>query len=129
MSSGGGTRFYTDDTVNSLICDGNHWTAAAEKMVAEVESVAGRFLLFHQSLVHEGVPTDPNTSFCKYIIRSDIMFRRSPELCDGERDRAAFVLFQQAEDLAEAGDVAESIKLFQRAFKLSPEMARMMGHA
>jgi hypothetical protein len=129
MASGGGTRFYADDTIKSLICDGNHWTADAEKMVAEVESVAGRFLLFHQSLVHEGVPTDPNTCYCKYIIRSDIMFRRSPELCNGERDRSAFALFQQAEELAEAGDVAESIKLFQRAFKLSPEMAQMMGHA
>ena len=128
ISSGGGTRFYTDDTINSLICDDNHWTAAADKAVAEVESVAGRFLLFHQSLVHEGVPTDSSTSFCKYIIRSDIMYGRSPAVCDGEQDRAAFALFQQAEDLAELGDVSESIKHFQRAFKLSPEMARMMGH-
>ena len=130
LQSGGGTRFYSDEVVNNLHCtdDGKHWTADSSHCFAEVESVAGRMLIFHQSLVHEGVPTAVGAP-CKYIIRSDVMFRRTPEVCNSESDRAAFKLFQQAEELAEAGSVDESIRLFKKAFKMSPEMARMMGHS
>jgi hypothetical protein len=96
----------------------------------QVASLAGRFLYFHQKLVHEGVPVlDPACPHCKYIIRSDVMFRREPALCDSDRDRQAYTLFREAEALAEDGAVSESIQLFSRALKLSPEMARIMGQA
>lgn len=130
LASGGGTRFYVDDAIASLQClDGMHWTADSSMAFAEVESVAGRMLIFHQDLVHEGVPTTPDASSNKYIIRSDVMFKRTPALCDSPQDIAAFDLFQQAENAAEEGDVAGSIALFRRALKLSPEMARLMGHS
>jgi len=134
LSAGGGTRFYSDEAVKELQChDGKHWTADPSQRVAEVASRAGRLLLFHQSLVHEGVPTSLSPSNLtqqdKYIIRSDLMFRRHPALCDSEQDRAAYALFQQAEEVAERGDVGQSVRLFQRALKMSPAMARIMGQA
>ena len=127
---GGGTRFYRGDAVSQLKTSINlegkqFWTSDPSLMNAEVDALAGRMLIFHQALVHEGVP--PLAPHCKYIIRSDVMCSRSPALCNSTSDREAYALFQKAEDLAEEGKVEEAIPLFKRAFKLSPEMARIMG--
>jgi hypothetical protein len=132
LQSGGGTRFYTSDAAQQLSKCTNaegkeYWTSDPSLTTAEVEAVAGRMLIFHQALVHEGVP--PIAPHEKYIIRSDVMLERNPRVCDSEQDVAAYKLFQQAEDLAEEGKVDESIPLFKKAFKLSPEMARIMGQA
>lgn len=130
--SGGGTRFYVDDAVNQLKTSVNsdgktHWSTDAALATSEVDAVAGRMLIFHQALVHEGMP--PCCPHVKYIIRSDVMSARSPALCDSAADREAYAVFKQAEDLAEAGQVDEAMPLFRRAFKMSPEMARIMGQA
>ena len=130
--SGGGTRFYVNDAVQQLKSKVNedgkvHWTTDPSLVTATVDAVAGRMLIFHQALVHEGVP--PISPYLKYIIRSDVMMRREPPVCDSPQDREAYKLFKEAEDLAEAGDVDASMPLFRRAFKMSPEMARIMGQA
>lgn len=132
VGSGGGTRFYVNDAVKQLKSQVNadgkvHWTTDPSLVTANVDAVAGRLLIFHQALVHEGVP--PLSPHLKYIIRSDVMMKRNPAVCDSERDREAYRIFKQAEDLAEAGDVAASMPLFRRAFKLSPQMAQIMGQA
>jgi hypothetical protein len=128
---GGGTRFYQSDAVNNLVrvsLEGDSmWSADSSLVTAEVHAVKGRMLIFHQSLVHEGVP--PLVPFEKYIIRSDLMLRRDQPVCDSEQDKAAYALFRQAEDLADAGDVQQSVVLFKRALRLSPAMAAIMGQA
>eukprot|EP01034_Spumella_vulgaris_P021385 gene21385-27415_t len=128
---GGGTRFYQSDAVKHLVrvsLEGdNMWSADASLATTEIHAVRGRMLIFHQSLVHEGVP--PLAPHEKYIIRSDVMLRRDEPLCDSETDQQAYALFRQAEDLAEAGDVQQSVALFKRAFRLSPTMAAIMGQA
>lgn len=128
--SGGGTRFYTAEAVHQLAPHTNaegkvHWSSDASIATNEVDAVAGRLLLFHQSLVHEGVP--PISPHQKYIIRSDIMFSRTPPICNSAADQAAYALFKQAEDLAEEGRVDEAVPLFKKALKLSPQMAQIMG--
>lgn len=130
--SGGGTRFYVSDAVNQLKTSVNsdgktHWSSDASLATAEVDAVAGRMLIFQQALVHEGVP--PCCPHKKYIIRSDVMSCRSPAICASGTDREAYAVFRQAEDLAEAGQIDEAMPLFRRAFKMSPEMARIMGQA
>ncbi len=132
LLSGGGTRFYDDSAVKNLMETTSAqgvkcWTADPSLVRAEVEAVRGRMLIFHQSLVHEGVPSDQPHQ--KFIIRSDVMMQRQNPLCDSAADREAFALFRQAEDLSESGKVQESVALFRRAFKLSPAMAAMMGQA
>ena len=129
---GGGTRFYSSDAVNKLSSSTNadgkvHWSSDPALAIAEVDAVAGRLLIFHQAMVHEGVP--PVSPYRKYIIRSDVMLSRTPAICDGEQDRQAYRIFKQAEDLAEEGKVDEAVPLFKRALRLSPEMARIMGQA
>lgn len=129
---GGGTQFYVNDAVNQLKTSVNsdgktHWSTDASLATAEVDAVAGRLLIFHQALVHEGVP--PQAPHFKYIIRSDVMSVRRPGVCCSAADQEAYRVFKQAEDLAEAGQVDEAMPLFRRACKMSPEMARIMGQA
>ena len=132
-SCGGGTRFYQEEAIRNLklVSDvegngiENHWSADESFLTNAVSAVSGRMLFFHQSLVHEGVP--PLFPHTKFIIRSDIMYRRCPGICTQPHDLEAYTIFREAEDLAEKGHVAESIKLFKRCFKLSPDMARVMG--
>lgn len=128
---GGSTKFYEKSAVIALqiesTANGTRWTASKNLCFAEVAAKAGRMLVFHQSLVHEGVSV--SSPYNKYIIRTDVMYSRNPAVCSSETDKEAYRLFQSAELLAELGEVEESIKQFKRALKLSPEMARIMGHA
>jgi len=126
---GGGTKFYEKEAVNKLIRSelGNQWTADQSFLTAEVLPREGRMLIFDQDLVHEGVP--PIECNQKYIIRSDIMFQRTPAVCDSQIDKEAYNIFRLAEDLAEQGKIEESLPLFRKAFKLSKNLAVMMGQA
>jgi hypothetical protein len=124
-NKGAGTRFYSSSATKQLKKMENRWTANSSLMLEEVEAVAGRLLLFHQSLVHEGVP--PAEGYSKYIIRSDLIYERSPKICDTSKDKEAYQLFRKAEELAENGEVNESLILFKKALKLSPTLAEIMG--
>jgi 2OG-Fe(II) oxygenase superfamily len=124
--SGGGTKFYTKSATSQLVMtESNRWTSVAEFSLGEVVPRAGRMLVFHQSLVHEGVP--PSQPYFKYIIRTDIMYKRNPAICTSPRDIEAYEMFRQAEDLAERGENNDAVVMFRRAFKLSPDLARIMG--
>eukprot|EP01038_Epipyxis_sp_PR26KG_P012467 gene12467-16721_t len=133
LNCGGGTRFYDHSAVDQLELrlvedkSKSHWTSNESLVLAEVESVAGRLLFFDQALVHEGVRVQPSQT--KIIIRSDIIFQRFPAICNESNDIEAYALYRAAEDLAEAGNVPESIRLFSKALKMSPTMARIMGQA
>jgi hypothetical protein len=95
---GGGTRFYSFDAVQRLrsassASGSKVWTSDPNLALAEVLPVAGRMLVFEQSLVHEGVPPAP--PHLKYIIRSDVMFQRTPAICDSPADVAAYALLMK----------------------------------
>jgi hypothetical protein len=128
---GAGTRFYDKSAVTRLekrtINNTEYWTADESLITSAITAEEGRLLIFHQALVHEGIP--PVAPFLKYILRSDVIFERTPKVCDSDKDKDAYRIFKQAEDLAENGDVQAAIPLFRKAFKLSPEMAQIMGQA
>ena len=131
--NGGGTQFYSDaatqhpkmSSSDSNTSTGKRWTADQSLLLGNVAAVSGRMLIFHQSLVHEGVP--PSFPNSKYIIRSDVMYTRYPKICAQPNDLKAYTIFREAENLAENGFVNESISLFRQCFKLSPDMAKVMG--
>lgn len=127
IEGGGGTRFYTSDVLQNLRpTTTGQWTGSAEYVITEVGAVEGRMLVFDQQLVHEGmICVDPHV---KYIIRSDIMYERRPNICATETDKEAYRLYKEAEYMAEAGNVEESIPMFKRAFRLSPRLAELLGH-
>jgi tetratricopeptide (TPR) repeat protein len=147
---GGGTKFYESDalsslkavasTANTYISEGKEglvgdtikahrsskWTADDSFHKTTCSPVAGRMLIFEQALAHEGVP--PERPYYKYIIRSDVMYKRTPPICDSPEDREAYRIFKHAEQLAEAGKVEEAIPQFRKAIKMSPKLAAIMGH-
>lgn len=129
---GGRTLFYNKNAVDELkrheipkTENKFYWTADKNLKFDQVEAVEGRMLIFHQSLVHEGEPV--LYPYEKIIIRSDLMFERNPKICDEDQDREAYKIYREAEDLSEQGHIEESIKLFSRAIKLSPNLAKIMG--
>lgn len=124
---GGGTTFYRKEALNSLVIDNNRWTCDESLIIDTVSCTAGRMLIFDQTLVHEGVP--PAYPFTKYIIRSDIMFARRVPLLTLPREIKAYAYYREAEALAEANKNDEAILLFQKALKMSYELAKLMGQA
>jgi hypothetical protein len=82
--------------------------------------------VFYHNHVHEG--TAPALGAAKYIVRSDLMYRRRVAVCDSLQDRAAYRLYQQAVDLAGvAGQEANALPLFQKAFAMSRPLADLYG--
>jgi hypothetical protein len=123
---GGGTRFYERSAVGALSTDQyGRWTCDASLMTTEVQPKAGRMLIFDQSLVHEGVP--PSLPHTKYIIRSDLMFHRSPEILNTPDDIAAYRIYREGENLAEAGKYLESIVKMKEALRLSPALKDILN--
>lgn len=129
IDQGAGTRIYDKSAVTKLerktINDTEYWTADESLILSSIQAVTGRLLIFYQPLVHEGIP--PIAPYMKYIIRSDVIFERTPMVCHSEKDQEAYRIFRQAESLAENDEVDAAVPLFKRAFKMSPEMARIMG--
>jgi len=85
----------------------------------------GRVLVFNQVLVHEGCP--PAEGHVKYIIRSDVMYLRTPPICDTEEDREAFQLYMAAREAEGAGNLDEARDLYRRFMRLSPALADIYG--
>ena len=118
INEGGGTRFYHSDSLKSLHLDGlNQWTCDLSQVSYTIEAKAGRCLIFSQEMVHEGIPPDyPN---CKYILRSDIMFSRTPAICSSDSDRKAYSNYLKGQNLAEKGLLSEALPLMKKAMKES----------
>lgn len=113
---GGHTRLYADEQMGKELQkdDAGRLTGDPSLILSEVEPKPGRMLVFYHRLMHEGVPAAE-----KYIIRTDILYRREVELCTAPEDVKAFELYQKAQLLAEEGDCKGAAELFRRAFKES----------
>lgn len=123
---GGETRMLRDEALSQLALDtAGRYRGTAEFEITSVKPQAGRVLVFHQSLAHEGCP--PAEAHLKYIIRSDVMFDRIPAICDSAQDREAFEIYMQAKEAEGAGQLSEAVALFKRFMRLSPAMADIYG--
>jgi len=102
------------------------WSADPALSTCCVAAKKGRCLVFYHNHVHEG--TSPALGHAKYIIRSDLMYRRRVAICNRTQDRAAYELYQKAVDLAGvAGQEANALPLFQKAFAMSRPLADLYG--
>ena len=125
-SGGGGTRFYSDDAKGKLIKDDQGRFTSDDRYALEmVEAVAGRALVFYHNHIHEGTPPIPGSN--KFIIRSDVMYRRRVPICTLPQDIEAYDLYCRAVDFAGDGKEAQALPLFQRAFRISPNLADLYG--
>ena len=99
----------------------------SEWAVGTAPAQEGAVLVFQQEVPHEGVPVGPGQT--KYIIRTDIMFQRTPPLCDDAAGRAAYELVQQAAAAEADGHADVAAKLYRAAGRECPSLARMVGIA
>ena len=96
------------------------------RLVNSASAAAGSCLAFFQDVPHEGEPVGPGAE--KYLIRTDLMYRRDPPVCDSPQDVEAYRLFREAEIMEGDGDPMGALKLYQRAVRLSPALASVYGY-
>lgn len=122
-TEGGETRFYEDEAASKLVFAQGRWTARDRFVTADVRPKRGRVLVFHQSRVHEGRPSDTP----KYIIRSDVLFARQPPVFDQPHERRAYTDYETALEAAADGRHDEAQRLFDSTRRLSPDLAAALG--
>ena len=88
-------------------------------------AVEGSVLCFRQDVAHEGAPVHDGCE--KLIIRTDLMFRRVPPLCDDGAGREAYRLWGEANEAEAAGEAMRAMGLFRQSARASPEFASLMG--
>merc|ERR1712050_186026 len=100
--------------------------AAEDQVVATVQPEPGLCLLFFQpGLLHEGEDLREGV---KHILRTDVMFRREPgtKVQRTAQQEEAWRLVQRAQALEATGDCDEACQLYRRAFKMDPQLERML---
>ncbi|PAA81921.1 hypothetical protein BOX15_Mlig003788g3, partial [Macrostomum lignano] len=131
-SDGGATNFLDDGlSLSSLISttesatesDGTErqrMSAPQSQIICQVHPERGSLLVFNHYRLHEG---ERLAAGVKYILRSDIMYRRitaAPQ--SDEKFREALRLQQEAERLESRGQADEAVKLYRKAFRLYPNL-------
>lgn len=120
---GGATNFLDpEETLTSAELE----RAKDSEVVASVPPETGLCLLFFQrGLLHEGADLH---SGLKYILRTEVMFRRDPSSkpIRTERQLEAFKLSKQAQAAEERGDCDLACQLYRRAFKMDPHLERLL---
>mmetsp|Transcript_44140 Transcript_44140/g.127387 ORF Transcript_44140/g.127387 Transcript_44140/m.127387 type:complete len:409 (-) Transcript_44140:80-1306(-) len=119
---GGHTRLYADEQMRKELLPDDEGRLSGDPALVlhEVPPKAGRMLVFYHRLMHEGVPAAE-----KFIIRTDILYRRTPEQCTALEDVEAFEMYQEAQLRAEKGECDMAAELFRKAFKRSPALKRV----
>jgi len=127
---GGATRLFRHtpegEAVAYRLDEGGRFRWPEDKLVGSAPVRAGSCLAFFQDAPHEGEPVGEGCE--KYLIRTDVMYRREPALCDGPADVEAYRLFREAEILEGDGHADQALSLYRRAVKLSPALASVYGY-
>jgi 2OG-Fe(II) oxygenase superfamily len=118
---GGQTVLYSNDQIEKpLVKDAcGRLTGDPSLVLHRVEAKRGRMLVFNHSLFHEGSPAKQ-----KNIIRTDIMFTRTPAICTDPEDLEAYKIYMEAQRISGEGNSEEALTLFKKAFRLSPNLKK-----
>jgi hypothetical protein len=119
---GGETRLYDNLQAEQSMTKDEHGRLVGnpDLVLHSVKPVTGRMLAFYHTQVHEGAAAS-----CKYIIRTDVMYRRTKPICTEPEDEEAFRLYLEGQRLSENGDQEAAMQTFRRAFKLSDNIRRL----
>jgi len=121
---GGATRFLRP---GGCLGESDAYELAQDsEVLASLAPEPGLCLLFFQpGLLHEG---EDIRSGIKHILRTDVMFRRDPDTRPDMEPHVAqaLALVQQAEAAEERKDCDYAASLYRRAFKMCPEVERML---
>ena len=122
---GGATSFSHDhdlyiDPVRGI------WCSPPEAIHSRLKAQKGDCLIFDHKILHEGQQV---LSGHKYIIRSEIMYKKKAQRCQSDDDlkmEQAVRLFNEGISLEEQHRVDDAIKLYRRAYKLCPALEGVM---
>eukprot|EP01068_Selenidium_serpulae_P007644 Selendium_serpulae@DN4767_c0_g1_i1.p1 len=126
VEEGGGTKFLRDgDRANQIVRDEKgRYTSAKDYIAYETTPAPGRCAVFFHTDMHEASPIVKGV---KYILRTDMLFSRKEPVLVSEEGKEAFRLWLEGERVSELGRCDEGMRLFRKAWKLSPELAKMYG--
>jgi len=114
---------YADAQLHNLALNENGvYTGKPEYLLDSVDPVKGSAFVFYHAHCHEGEPVSEGSA--KYFIRTDVLYRRKTPICDQPRDIEAYRIYNEAKGLSLENPM-EAMKLFRRAFKLSPTLAEI----
>lgn len=116
----GGTRVYTGEQSEVMIKDAVTGRVSGDGSSPTLKDTIiprrGRLAVFYHNVLHEGVAVGAGGE--KFIIRGDILFKRSPPFTD-QRDIDAFAVFTAAREAESNGEGMKAVALFQKAKKMS----------
>jgi hypothetical protein len=130
---GGETRVFIGDQCSVLTQDaatGKVCGKSSEEMereggshlcVGAISPEEGLLALFGYNVLHEGVSVHPG--YKKYIIRSDVLYRRNPPILTTADDQQGFSMYQRARVLEASGQTDEALRLFRAVRRKSPGVA------
>jgi len=115
----GGTTNFVKESQSLHPDENGHFCAEEQNILHRVVPAAGMALVFNHHILHEG---EELKSDVKYLMRSDVMFRRqkSPEI--DPKERSALEIMAQAQQSEIDGKYREATELYRRAFKLWPPL-------
>lgn len=97
-------------------------------VLESIHPTAGMVLCFSHDIYHAG---DMFNGAAKYLMRSDVMYRRRKEQPPSDVPPTspshlaiARQKVKEAEDLEAVGDAAKAAQLYRQAYKLAPELER-----
>ncbi|GAB5364510.1 hypothetical protein AAMO2058_000976700 [Amorphochlora amoebiformis] len=96
-----------------------------EKVADRALPKAGSMLSFSQHHMHEGEPVGSGCS--KFIIRTDVMYRRVPAVCDKPNDVEAYQCYQAAMEAEANAEHDKAGHLYTKVGRLSEKLARMLN--
>eukprot|EP01128_Nolandella_sp_AFSM9_P006583 TRINITY_DN3424_c0_g1_i1.p1 TRINITY_DN3424_c0_g1~~TRINITY_DN3424_c0_g1_i1.p1 ORF type:complete len:295 (+),score=45.75 TRINITY_DN3424_c0_g1_i1:89-973(+) len=115
---GGTTNFVTDDS--PLAKDEHNRFKAQDQYISyRVAPETGLALLFNHRFLHEG---DYLKSGLKYLMRSDVMYKRIDPPVFDKKEILALELLKKASAFEDNREPEEAVKLYMRAYKLWPAL-------
>lgn len=118
---GGETSFLDNSQTNRRQADGAH-VGDSSKIIASVKPEPGLALVFLHPQLHEGAQLKSNL---KYILRSDIMYRREETTAGSltdEKDVEALKIYRRAAAIEDERPM-EAAELYRKAFRMSKKLA------
>lgn len=121
---GGETAFYEYDALKKMIQIDNIWRIPTEYELHKVTPEGGKCLVFRQTLVHEGCPIIDGV---KYIIRSDVMYRRKELKYDTEAGRLAWEYYEKYEEACNDGKIQLALECWRKSHRACHDLAEDCG--
>lgn len=120
---GGATRFVKDE-IDAVLNDEGIFSTQESDVLYRVEAEkAGTASVFFHELMHDGEPLKPGSP-PKWLFRTEIMYERDPDSAPKmtPAEAEARKLLALAEKAESSGDISKAITLYNRAYRLDPQL-------